>query len=145
MTMLSFILWVLIGVATGYLAGQRGRDPVIWFMIGILLGVFGLLLLFIMPAVGQDLKANDTEGDDITLPVLPPTAHPHDSYLIKDWFYLDSFHQQQGPVRYPELKQAWQAGKINGHSFVWCEGMVEWQKVDQLPDLNKALEVVQHL
>lgn len=136
---LSFLLWVLMGAATAYFANQRGRDPVIWFMVGMLLGVLGLLLLFVLPPVaGEDTTEMLLKEE---LPEKPQElAKPHDDYLIKDWYYLDASRAQQGPMDYHALKAAWDAGAIGAHSFVWCEGMSEWQRIEQLPELKEKLE-----
>jgi prepilin signal peptidase PulO-like enzyme (type II secretory pathway) len=41
--LLAFWLWV------AFLATGRGRDPVCWYVIGILLGCFSLPLLYLLP------------------------------------------------------------------------------------------------
>jgi MFS family permease len=47
--------WVLVAVAVGWLADQKGRSPVIWFLVGLLWGPFAVLLVGLAPrgASGQ--------------------------------------------------------------------------------------------
>jgi len=44
-------IWVLIAVACGWVAEQRGRSYVNWFLLGLLFGVFALLVLVLVPKV----------------------------------------------------------------------------------------------
>jgi MFS family permease len=37
-------VWVLVAIAAGWLADQKGRSPAIWFLIGLLSGPFAVLL-----------------------------------------------------------------------------------------------------
>ncbi len=43
------IIWVLLAVACGYVAEQKGRSYIAWFALGLLFGVFALLVLAITP------------------------------------------------------------------------------------------------
>jgi MFS family permease len=42
-------VWVLVAVAAGWLADQKGRSPAIWFLIGLLSGPFAVLLVGFAP------------------------------------------------------------------------------------------------
>ncbi len=50
---LSIVLWLLVSTATAYLQIKEDGSFV-WFMIGMLLGFLGLLLVFLLPPVGED-------------------------------------------------------------------------------------------
>ena len=58
---LTITLCLLIGAATAYFANQRGRDPLVWFMVGMLLGIFGLALLFLLPPVLEGEEKSEEE------------------------------------------------------------------------------------
>jgi hypothetical protein len=135
--LLSFVIWLLIGGATAYFAQQRGRDPFIWFMIGMFLGLLGLLLVFLLPSLEE--PDQEAEGHEEHLVESQVPAKTHD-YLIKDWFYLDALRQQQGPMRFEILKKIWEQGSISENSYVWCEGMKQWEKIENLPDLKNAFQ-----
>lgn len=140
--MILFLACLVIGAVTAYFAYQRGRDPVIWFMLGMFLGILGLILLFLLPPLhGEDLQLEGEEEHPIESQkemILQNASH---EYLIKDWFYLDSTHQQQGPVRFEDLRNIWEEGSISGKSYVWCEGMGDWKKIEELPELKEALMI----
>lgn len=137
---LSIMLWLMIGSATAYFANQRGRDPLVWFMIGMLLGLLGLLLVFLLPVV-TDEEVPVEEAEFATLEPKheqPPNVDQHD-YLIKDWYYYDTNRERQGPVRFEALKTLWEQGSLNEETFMWSEGMPEWKKIEEIPNLHANL------
>ena len=62
-------------------------------------------------------------------------------YIDKEWYYLDTNRQQQGPVQFDRLKATWRDGKLTSETFVWSEGMDNWKKVDELPGFLETLTV----
>lgn len=42
------IIWALFGVVTALAAKARGRDPMGWFFIGLIGGIFGLIAVLVM-------------------------------------------------------------------------------------------------
>jgi len=53
------IIWaVAFGGLTGWLAAQKGRDPLAWGLLGAFLGFFALLAVGLAPAVEQIRYAN---------------------------------------------------------------------------------------
>lgn len=129
--------WLLFGGAASYFAAQRGRDPFAWFLIGMLLGILGLLLLFLLPPVKPlegDKEEEMLQEEQTEIPPAPGT------YRFKEWFYLDAEKHQKGPFSFSLLRKQWEQGKLSSKTFVWSEGMPTWKKVDELPDLNDALQ-----
>ena len=50
----AVLVWIVLGCCCAWLAREKGRDPVTWWIIGFLLGVVGLILL-----VGAPTKQSD--------------------------------------------------------------------------------------
>lgn len=145
-TILTFILWISMGAACSYFANQRGRDPYAWFAIGIFLGIFGLLLLILLPPLEQS-KATSSTPTPSLLEILDPekqaeTPVPVASheYLIHNWFCIDKSGQQQNSLSFNALQALWKEGKIDAHSYVWSEGMAAWKKIEEIPPLYQALK-----
>jgi uncharacterized membrane protein YoaK (UPF0700 family) len=46
---LLIIAWVCSGVACGILAEKKDRDQQLWFVLGILFGVFALATIAVLP------------------------------------------------------------------------------------------------
>jgi hypothetical protein len=51
--MTPVILWLLCGVVAAVTASQKGRSGLGWFIIGALLGPFGLLIFFLPESSGK--------------------------------------------------------------------------------------------
>lgn len=136
MTFMMIIFACVIAGITSYYADQRGRNPGIWFLLGALFGILGLLFLFLLPSYKK--------AEEETPIVQPPIAEiqnesPHQEYLDKVWYYLDLKHHQQGPLTLAALRLAWHRKTISAESWVWCEGMPEWKLVHELPHFLDAL------
>ncbi len=131
---ISLVLWLIMGALNAYFAYKRGRDPIAWFMIGILLGILGLGILFLLPKL-EPVRHQDPEF------ALGETAllDTSDDYTKKEWYFVDEARQQQGPIEFNSLKAKWSDGSINGGSLVWSEGMQEWILVSELPGFKEIL------
>lgn len=120
---LTFMVWVLFGIACAYYAKERGRNPTTWFCLGLMLGIIGLIVLFILPSQ----KAIKKPG--LAAPVLKIPEK-----LQKLWYYLDGNNQQFGPMSFIALKKARDEGKISSLSYVWNEEMDNWRKYEEAID-----------
>ena len=149
--MLTIFLLMVMGAATAYLAYQRGRDPYMWFVIGIFFGVLAMLLLVILPVVTneEELKAQEKSKELVdrreeqmkeqekleNAPNLQPQ-----SVETNEWFYLDKTRQQQGPFSFYVINELWEGAEINAHTLVWTDGMAEWKQIQDTPNLHHVLE-----
>lgn len=132
-TIVALILLLSIGGITAYFAEKRGRNPSIWFFLGMLFGVFGLILLFILPVSREETEKNSAE--------IPPeikkiVAEPEPLPVIeeKQWFYLDQKKQQFGPVLASQVQALLDKGELTSGSYVWSQGMAGWKKVGELTE-----------
>ena len=49
------IMWLIFGCASYLLARDKNRNPIVWTVVGLLIGPFALLVLaFIKPGAGPD-------------------------------------------------------------------------------------------
>lgn len=48
---MEIIIWVLIGMCSGFIAKEKGRDPVVWTILGALGGIFALIAISVVPEV----------------------------------------------------------------------------------------------
>lgn len=147
--LLSFVILLLIASFTAYYATRQGRNPVLWFIIGIAIGIFAPLILLFFPPV----KNEQSDGDIPTMTISNPDPSlqnlaktPSTQIELKRqeeenklWYYLDQNHQQIGPVSMIALRELWNRGQLELNSYVWTDGMEQWQKVDDLPELKDVL------
>lgn len=151
MTILTMILLFLMGIATSYIASQKGRDPYIWFAFGMFFGVFAMLVLILMPPAQSEKELENEERNKEIVErrekqmeeqekiESAPNLEPQ-SIETKEWFYLDKDRQQQGPFSFYVISELWESSTLNSQTFVWTDGMPEWKKVHEIPDLYDVLE-----
>lgn len=126
----SFVLGLLIGAITAYFAERRGRSPMVWFFVGALLGIFGLILVFILPSYAAK-EVDEKKGEPVVFVAAPPIAPPP---VIEEklWYYLDQNHQQYGPVPYAQIKDLLDRQELTTDTYVWSEGMEDWKRISEL-------------
>ncbi len=111
------ITWLIFGATSAYMAKTRGKNPYLWFFLGVFFGIFGILFLFFGP---KAKKANGPATIDIT-PQFDP-AHSE-----KLWYYLAPSNEQNGPMSFEALVKALREGKVSDKSYVWNETLENWQ------------------
>lgn len=57
------LIWGLFGVVSAFAAGWKGRNPVGWFLLGLLIGPFALLLLLFAPSLKATPKYQNAGAD----------------------------------------------------------------------------------
>lgn len=138
MEMLAIAIWVLIGGITSHYAQQRGRGPIAWFMLGLLFGLFALLALFMMPSLAQDSEEQSINQDSGIL--LSSIKEVSDNpYENTEWYYVNKEHEQQGPVSYHQLLELWNMYQVDLTTYVWCDGMLDWKRFDEVFDKNSRV------
>ncbi len=120
---ISPLIWVgaiAMGTLSAYLAHQRGKRPLLWFVLGFLFGIFGLFALFF-----TSKKKSIPSPTPAPLPSIPGPIDKH-------WYYLDTTHQQQGPMSHSALTAALHQGKLTPATLVWHEDLPTWQPLQQI-------------
>lgn len=51
---------------------------------------------------------------------------------MRKYFYIDSHNQQRGPVDAQQLPSF----GVNSNTYVWAEGMRDWERASNVPDLS---------
>jgi hypothetical protein len=126
----SFVIGLLIGATTAYFAERRGRSPLIWFFVGAFLGIFGLILLFILTSYAAK-GAEKGKSEPVVFAAAPPlVALP--VVAEKLWYYLDQKNQQYGPMPYAQIKDLLDRQELTIDTYVWCEGMENWKHISEL-------------
>ena len=112
---------ILIGSLSAYLAYRRERNPYLWFGIGFLFGIFGILFLFFSPS----RKKKEVPVEAAPLPTIQGPSN-------KFWYYLDPAQQQQGPMSLDALTTAWREGKIDLSTYIWHEDLSDWKPLQEM-------------
>ncbi len=123
------LFWVFFGFLCSYLAKRKERNPTLWFWLGIFLGVIGVITLLILPKVRKQMAPA----------YAAPVPQPEPEEVNPTWFYLSSAKEQKGPFFLKDLKVVFSEEKLGVTTYFWCEGMESWQKLSDLPELNKKI------
>ena len=62
----------------------------------------------------------------------PPMQQVIPKHLDVQWYWLTDANEQKGPCSVNELKQLKLRGEVNGETYVCCEGMGNWQTVNEV-------------
>lgn len=149
-----------MGSLAAYLAIKKNRNPIGWFLAGMFFGIFGIVLLFILPPLqksgeqdNNDMMSSEDGEDDLQYnsfsqlfspPQLVEETAAAKSFPATEeqWFYLDMQKNNIGPLNIEDLltslKNRGSRENINPMEiWVWKKGMNQWEKVKNLPDLRK--------
>lgn len=50
----TMLIWLFCAVIAAILADHRGRSPLLWFILGVLFGVFAVILLLVISEERQE-------------------------------------------------------------------------------------------
>jgi len=135
--LLSVLVWLTLGYVTSRVAIQRGRDPTMWFGLGMLGGIFALAALFIMPVVEESEEKNGSAG------LVSEVENEESEFEEAQWFFLGVDEEQKGPVEYRDLLMVWDDGVVKEETYVWRDGMEEWLHVADITGLADKLKLDQ--
>lgn len=104
------------------MAKARGKNPYLWFFLGMFFGVFGLLFLY-LSSRAKGAAQRKAEGPT-TIDITPQFDPAHSEKL---WYYLEPDNQQKGPMSFNALAEAFRDGKVSNKTFVWNETLENWK------------------
>lgn len=136
------LIGLLFAGLTAYFAKLRGRNPMAWFFIGIMLGVLGLLLVLILPARQPSLEGGQRKVAPVNLsevhseaatPIdntrnLPPIKRIPTSSSIQ-WYYVDDNQKIIGPIKLAALRKEVALKKVDTSTYIWCEEFDDWMQL----------------
>lgn len=111
----------IVACFSAYFAYKKGKNPYLWFFIGLLFGVFGIFAFFFASNKKPIPKVQKQE------PIFVIQG-PKDKF----WYYLDADQKQQGPISHAALTTAWKQGKVSHSTYIWHEELSEWQELKNL-------------
>ena len=124
---LAFIVPILVGTLTAYLAVKRGRGMYAWFFWGTFLGLIGLAILFFLPKIKEN---------EVPVSKLDPLPEGH---LQKLWYYLDLDNKQRGPISTSKLQEELQTGNLDQTTYVWNEEMDDWRRIADILEIKQLI------
>jgi hypothetical protein len=134
-----FVVALVLGLVTSYFAVRKGRSQLGWFILGFLFGIIPLIVLYFLPDIPNGIPTMSVSEPDPSLiptPIKPPELLPDETKL---WYYLDQDHKQTGPVSIVALRDLWDRGLLGLETYIWSEGMPQWKRLEDMPDLKDAI------
>lgn len=143
------LVGLLFAGLTAYFAKVRGRNPITWFFIGIMLGVLGLLLVLLLPAQTKQGEGRQREVAPANLsevhseaasPIdnarnLPPIKRIPTSSSIQ-WYYVDENQNITGPLKIDALRKEFALKKADITTYIWCEEFEDWTQLLEFQNAN---------
>lgn len=140
------LTWLILGTICAYIAKNRNRNPYIWFFVGLFLGIFGLIILFIIPpkkerALAPILSSSQSSNAlpaqfETKMNTLGSSSESPEHSMTKNlWYYLDDENKQYGPMSFFAFKQAWENDQIKSSTFVWSPEMENWKPLEELQEI----------
>jgi len=141
LTPLTLALHVIFACAIAYLARQRGRHPLAWFVGGVIGGFLALVLLIVLPDLEKrqwlqkEARPKQVPEPQTSDPIQPQTMEhqpapppvvvaPTMSASVPEegWFVAVPGGQAQGPLNQVEARQLAAADSL----LVWHEELQDW-------------------
>lgn len=114
-----------IGAVSAFLAKKRGKNPFLWFFLGMLFGIFGLIFLFFsQPTKAHRAPAEGLKSDPNTIDITPNVSADAKKTF---WYYLGAENAQKGPMSFEGILREFREGLISRDTLVWNETLENWQ------------------
>lgn len=140
---LTISMWVLFGCSCAYFAKKQKRNRYVWFFVGLLLGIFGLLLLLMLPMLERFFKKEEKKQPSTVVIDMPieekkgPSLSTDPAFADILWYYLDENKAQVGPMSLQALERNWAEGKLQAATYVWNEKLSDWKTIGELFSIEK--------
>jgi len=116
------IISLVNGALAAYLAHRWKKNPWVGFILGSMLGLFGIFFLFF----ASKKKVEETA----------PAPSPFATLEPLGWHFLNDDRETIGPMSATRLEEHYKENKLSPESLVWHESLTEWKP------LSAVLETV---
>lgn len=138
------------GVLTAMVAKKKGRNTILWFLVGFSFGLIGLLVAWKLSPVNTDPKAKSA-----TIPIrevrseaASPADQPYPSENVKriptslsiQWYYINADLDTVGPLKVDELRKHLHDNKLDASTYIWCEEFVDWMQISEFQNSSTLLD-----
>ena len=88
-------------------------------------------------AMGNLMTQRHTESNEKTFTQEVPPALP-----VENFYFIAVNSQQSGPFTKNQIEEMKKEGKFENNTLVWCQGMSEWQKAENVLDLQNVFKQI---
>ena len=83
-------IWVISGIAAAMIASSKGREPVGWFVIGLLFGILGLIVAIGMQPTAQHQAQRASEVERLRGTPVPPAPDQRKCPYCAEWIRAEA-------------------------------------------------------
>lgn len=148
-------IWVIVGLICSFVAKSKGRNQYLWFTVGVLFSVLGLLVLFLLPSLKKEKEPKTTPAgiksmnSEAALPSeeeenFQPQSEPvmrikPDSSL--EWWYIyvseeEKVIEKRGPMKVEDLRKEFVYKKLSISTYIWCDELADWTPLSEFENMS---------
>lgn len=138
----AFSLSLILAAWAYFYAKKRGEDPLLWSGVVLFASWIGVIVMLIYFSfrnrTDQDESKNERKKTKTPERLAPSLEEFCDQ---ASWFYVDSIKQSRSEAQsIQKMLDLWSSGMINEQTYVWRKGMINWEPLNQVPDLLSILK-----
>lgn len=115
------LIYSVLAFFSAYFANKEGRNPYLWFFLGIIFGVSSLVILLFFHYKTKRKKSLIIQE---AISSLNRQIQLRDS---KFWYYLNKEDKQVGPMSSTKLHSLFKDGTIIESTYIWNEEFDDWK------------------
>lgn len=140
--LMGLLLLLVLAGLTGYYANNKGKNGIFWFFMTLLIGIIAPVILYFLPVVKSAGKKPVEPPPQPSFQPESTASVPSQIEISDSWYYLNTEHQQSGPVPLFELLKLKDQGVIQADTYVWREGMAAWEKIETCQGIKERTSPV---
>ena len=156
LTILSLIIPSLSARLCYIIAKKRGRNEILWAILGFLFSPFAIVALYLFPkkeiteatpikeqagrasSMHNESAASLDDSENFDTPRLKRLS----ANRSLDWYYIDSSENNaiKGPHKIKELREEIHKKNLDCNCYVWCEEFEEWTLISEFSNSSLILD-----
>ena len=153
---LSLIIPSLFARLCYIIAKKRGRNEILWAVLGFFFHVFAILTLYLFPkkeiteptpikeqagglsSLHNESAASLDDNESFDIPRLKRLS----ANRSLDWYYIDPSENNaiKGPHKIKDLREEIHKKKLDCNCYVWCEEFEEWTLISEFSNSSLILD-----
>lgn len=146
-------IWVIIGIICSFVAKSKGKNQYLWFAIGVLFSVLGLLILLLLPkkekekvatpspAVAKSMNSEaalPADDEENFMEPTPPVKRIKQDTALQ-WHYIyesDTIVEVRGPFNIDDLRKEFVNLKLPISTYIWCDEFADWTPLSEFQNMS---------
>ncbi len=118
---ISIIFWAACGLTCAVWAEKKGKNPYLWFLVGLFFSVAGVVIAYFK------LRHKTPLQPAKQLPDRFPVSENYGKTRL--WFIIEKNNEVSGSMSFYALKKKFDEKLIDESTYVWTEALPDWQRL----------------